>query len=55
MVKATKGRKQKPKYSSFDKFFDFDKELKRRKQVIYGEKKSRFPSLSKHIKEISHG
>lgn len=54
-VKATKGRKQKPKYSSFDKFFDFDKELNRRKQVIYGEKKSRFPSLSKHIKEVSGG
>lgn len=54
-VKATKGKKQRPKYNIFSKFFDLDKEIERRKMALRGEKKSRFPSLSKHIKEVSNG
>lgn len=50
-VKATKGsgKRAKPKYSSFDKFFDYDKEIKKAKK----EKKqsSRFAGIGQFFKK----
>lgn len=48
-VQATKGKGQKPVFSKFKRFFDYEKEVE--KATRKGETKSRFSGIGKFLKK----